>query len=130
MIKPKLTQCLRATGTCRRAHIFNSEDHVESFWAKYLCTLCVRVCSVPQSPQTLCDSMGCGPPGSSIHGIFQAIMMGWVTISYSRGIFLTQGLHSCLWHLMHWQIDPLQTPPPCRPPWSGTNVGTFQEGNK
>ena len=94
---------------------------------------CIKVKSeseIVQSCPTLSDPMDCSLAGSSIHGIFQARMMGWVTISYSRGIFLTQGLHSCLWHLMHWQIDPLRTPPPCRPPWSGTNVGTFQEGNK
>ena len=34
---------------------------------------------------TLCDPMDCTPPGSSIHAIFQARMMGWVAISFSRG---------------------------------------------
>ena len=36
---------------------------------------CMKVNSeseVAQSCPTLCDSMGCSPPGSSIHGIFQA----------------------------------------------------------
>ena len=30
---------------------------------------------------TLCDSVDCGPPGFSIHGIFQARILEWVTIS-------------------------------------------------
>ena len=34
---------------------------------------------------TLCDLMDCGPPGSSVHGIFQAGMLEWVAISSSRG---------------------------------------------
>ena len=34
---------------------------------------------------TLCDPMDCHPPGSSIPGIFQARILEWVAISYSRG---------------------------------------------
>ena len=33
----------------------------------------------------LCDSMDCSPPGSSVHGIFQARILEWVAISCSRG---------------------------------------------
>ena len=29
--------------------------------------------------------MDCSPPGSSIHGIFQAGVLEWVAISFSRG---------------------------------------------
>ena len=32
-----------------------------------------------------CDSMDCRPPGSSVHGIFQARILEWVAISFSRG---------------------------------------------
>ena len=31
-----------------------------------------------QSCQTLCDPLDCSPPGSSVHGIFQARILGWV----------------------------------------------------
>ena len=34
---------------------------------------------------TLCNPMDCSPPGSSVHGIFQARILEWVTISSSRG---------------------------------------------
>ena len=31
------------------------------------------------------DPMNCKPPGSSVHGIFQAKILEWVAIFYSRG---------------------------------------------
>ena len=43
------------------------------------------VCSVAQACLTLCDPMDCSPLGSSIHGIFQARILEWVAISFSRG---------------------------------------------
>ena len=38
-----------------------------------------------QSCPTLCDPMDCRLPGSSVHGIFQARILEWVAISFSRG---------------------------------------------
>ena len=40
---------------------------------------------VAQSCPTLSDSMDCSPPGSSIHGIFQARVLEWGAIAFSRG---------------------------------------------
>ena len=40
---------------------------------------------VVQLCQTLCDPMNCSPPGSSDHEIFQARILEWVAISFSRG---------------------------------------------
>ena len=34
---------------------------------------------------TLCDPMDCSLSGSSIHGIFQARVLEWIAISFSRG---------------------------------------------
>ena len=34
---------------------------------------------------TFCNPMDSSPPGSSVHGISQARLLGWVTISFSRG---------------------------------------------
>ena len=39
---------------------------------------------VAQSCLTLCDLMACSLPGSSVHGIFQARVLEWVAISFSR----------------------------------------------
>ena len=44
----------------------------------FLC-MCVQLCL------TLCDPMDCGLSGSSVHGILQARILGWVAISSSRG---------------------------------------------
>ena len=38
-----------------------------------------------QSRPTLCDPMGCSPPGSSVRGILQARILEWIAISFSRG---------------------------------------------
>ena len=40
---------------------------------------------VTQSCPTLCDPMACSLPGSSVRGIFQAIVLEWIAISFSRG---------------------------------------------
>ena len=40
---------------------------------------------VAQSCLTLCDPMDSSQPGSSIHGIFQARILEWGAISFSRG---------------------------------------------
>ena len=42
-------------------------------------------CLVAQLCPTLCDSMECSPPGSSVHGVLQARILEWVVISFSRG---------------------------------------------
>ena len=38
---------------------------------------------VTQSCLTLSDPMDCSPPGSSIHGIFQATVLEWGAIAFS-----------------------------------------------
>ena len=52
----------------------------------YIC-VCVNIYmfSVSQSCLTLCDSLDCSLPGSSVHGIFQARILEWVAISSSMG---------------------------------------------
>ena len=48
---------------------------------------CMKVKSeseVPQSCLTLSDPMDCSLPGSSIHGIFQARVLEWVAIAFSK----------------------------------------------
>ena len=46
---------------------------------------CVCVCLIQKSCMTLCDPMDCSPTGSSGHGMFQARILRWVAISFSRG---------------------------------------------
>ena len=47
---------------------------------------CMKVKSeseVAQSCPTLSDPMDCSPPGSSVHGIFQARVLEWGAIAFS-----------------------------------------------
>ena len=45
---------------------------------------CVHTQSL-QSCLTLCNPMGCSPPGSSVRGILQARILEWVAMSSQRG---------------------------------------------
>ena len=48
---------------------------------------CMKVKSeskVAQSCLTLSDPMDCSPPGSSVHGIFQARVLEWGAIAFSK----------------------------------------------
>ena len=49
-------------------------------------------CLVAQSCLTPCDPMDCSPPGSSVHGIFQARILEWAAVSFFRVYFW-----SCDW---------------------------------
>ena len=40
---------------------------------------------VAQSCPTLCNSMDCSLPGSSVHGILQARILEWIAIPFSQG---------------------------------------------
>ena len=54
----------------------------------YISLLVGVVCMCVKSPQfclTLCGPMDCSPSRSSVHGIFQARVLEWVAISFSRG---------------------------------------------
>ena len=45
---------------------------------------CMHAQSLQLCP-TLCNPMDCSPPGSSVHGIFQARILGWDAMPSARG---------------------------------------------
>ena len=52
---------------------------------------------VAQSCPTLSDPMDCSLPGSSVHGIFQAKVLGWVAIAFvPAAAAAAKSLQSCL----------------------------------
>ena len=56
----------------------NFEIYVDVDVDLYICRdACVHA-KLIQLCLTLCDLMNCSPPGSSVHGILQARIMGWV----------------------------------------------------
>ena len=69
---------------------------------------------------TLCDPMDCSVPGFSVHGIFQAIVLEWIAISFSRDLpnsGLEPGLPHCrqtLYHLSHQGSPQINSPSPLK----------------
>ena len=60
---------------------------------------CMKVKSeseVAQLCPTLSDPMDCSPPGSSVHGIFQARVLEWGAIAFSKN----SSLWIWIWHLL------------------------------
>ena len=63
---------------------------------------------VAQSCPTLCDPVDCSPPRSSVHGIFQARVLKWIAVSFSRGFSRPRDrsqfshiISKMLYHLSH-----------------------------
>ena len=75
--------------------------------------ICICVCSVMSS---LCDPIDYRPPGSSVHGIFQARITEWVAMPHSRGSSWPRDptLVSCVSCIGRW-IFFLTTKPPGKP---------------
>ena len=90
------------------------ESHVKALALHHVDSVCVCVCVcvlAAQSCLTLWDFMVCNPPGSSVHGIFQARILELAAIPFSRGSFQPrdQTQVSCrqiLYHLIY-QGSPL-----------------------
>ena len=73
----------------------NIQTYIWTYLCRYICEYC---CLIPKSCPILCDPIHCNPPGSSVHSVFQARILEWVVISFSRGSNL---------HLLHWQVASL-----------------------
>ena len=72
--------------------------------------ICSSSCLITKSYLTLSNTMDCSSPDSSVHGIFQARILDWVAISFSRGSSWPRDQT----HLLHWQAD-FTTKPPEKP---------------
>ena len=89
------SSCTYNNYTCYHMSHFTKGFQTHPFFqsSQYLCELrilcsflkAVRGCSVAKSCLTLCHSMDCSLPGSSVHGISQARIQEWFAISFSRG---------------------------------------------
>ena len=56
------------------SHLQQSDSFIQTHCAKFL-----------QLYPTLCDPVDYSPPASSVHGIFSARILEWVSMSFSRG---------------------------------------------
>ena len=71
---------LRST---KSAELFRMRTRAHSPSSRGALSCCC--CLVAQSCPTLCDTIDCSPPGSSVHGILQARILEWVAMPCSRG---------------------------------------------
>ena len=109
--------CTHPQKPCQRAVTLGSQVHVSKETNSQVqnpgtarsreCPVGEPVSEVAQLCLTLCYPVDCSPPGSSLHGIFQARILEWVAIFLLQGILPTQGLNPCLLHLPHWQTGSL-----------------------
>ena len=99
-----------ATLLLRGSRKEKEKEGIYPVFSEHCVCVCVCLCvcvhsrthSATQLYPTLCNPMGYSWPGSSAHGISQAIIWKWIAISSFRGSSLTQGLKL---HLLHWQAD-------------------------
>ena len=71
---------IQASGNSKNTRINNILISDEGKWkSKSLAIFCAQSCL------TLCDPMDCSPSGSSVHGVFQAGILEWIIISFSKG---------------------------------------------
>ena len=69
---------------CTYIYICLYKTHICVCVCVHACAWCMLAKSLQLCP-TLCDPMDCSPPGSSVHGIRQAGILGWVATPSSRG---------------------------------------------
>ena len=75
--------CFHATLSIRPTLYFPS-PYIHSLFSMSMSRLKLKVLVTPSCP-ILCNPMDCSPRGSSVHGIFQARILEWVAIPFSRG---------------------------------------------
>ena len=92
---------MRTRGAFLWTQLVNFRGWILWDWGLLTCEMCPASCqasglitngwahqvlswfSVAKSDMTLHNPMDCSPPGSSVHGIFQARILEWVSISFS-----------------------------------------------
>ena len=74
--------------------------------------VCVCVCVCTQLCLTLCNSIDCSSPGTSVQEMFLARILEWVAISYS-GDLPDPAVKPTSLRLLPWQADSLLRVPPC-----------------
>ena len=88
----QLIQCFLCARNCAKHCI-----SIVSFKIK----LSIQMCLVAQSCLTLCDSMDCSPPGSSVHGDSLGKNTGMGCHALLQGIFTTHEFNLSLLHRRH-----------------------------
>ena len=67
-----------------------------------------------QTCLTLCDTVDCSPPASSVHGILQATILEWFAMPSSRGSSQPRD-QTHIFYVLIWQASSLPLAPPGKP---------------
>ena len=67
---------------------FSRQEHWSGLHFLLQCRKVKSESDVAQSCPTLSDPMDCSPPGSSVHGIFQARVVEWVAIAFTLFLYI------------------------------------------
>ena len=78
-------ECTFKVNICPTNRVYLLSPVLLSRFLLAICFVHESESEVTQSCLALWDPMDCSLPGSSVHGICQAILLEWVTISFSRG---------------------------------------------
>ena len=88
---------------------YKANEKLSSFFMKLFtwlnCGVIVVVVQFLSCSQLFCDPTDSSPPNSSVHGISQARMLEWVTISFSRGSSRPRD-RTCVFCIGRWIIYP------------------------
>ena len=97
-----------------KVHLIKAFPVVMYGWESWTIKKAESESEVAQSYPTLCNPMDYRLPGSSLHGILQARILEWVTISFSRGSSQHRGSNP---GLLHWRqtLSPLSHGPKNEP---------------
>ena len=79
--------------------------HSYSLKYNWIITLKICISGVSQLCLTLCDTMDCSLPGSSVHGIFQARVLEWVATSFSKNSVYVCTVFFFFLHLLLYFLD-------------------------
>ena len=88
--------------TWKQSKCPSTEEWIKKIWYLYIMEYCS--CLITTSCLTLRCVSDCSPPGSSVHGTYQARILEWVAIFLLQRIFPALGSNPCL---LHWQADSL-----------------------
>ena len=96
-----------------RMHILNSDCSLFFFFIQFLSWLLANqqlsVCVHAQSCLILCNPMDCSTQVSSVHGIFQARILEWIAISFSRKSQPRD--QTRIFYISYWQASSLPAEP-------------------
>ena len=81
----------------------------DMYMHEYVCAKSLQSCP------TLCDTMDCSLPGSSVHGILLARILEWVALPSSRACSWPRDRTYVSYIYLHWQVGSLSLVPPGKP---------------